>query len=72
MLRYDSLSMALQDEEPAACAAAFKNRLRQGPLNSKLTRKIPRNMAELRARTDEFVREEEDNEAKAIRDAWGP
>src|ERR1044072_8210948 len=35
LLRYDSLSMALQDEEPAACSAAFKNGLRQGPLNSK-------------------------------------
>src|ERR1044072_10029413 len=51
LLRFDKFSISLEDEEPAACVAALKNGLRAGPLICKLTRRIPRNMQELRDRT---------------------
>src|ERR1044072_5903051 len=62
LLRFDKSSIVLE---------AFKNDLRAGPLNSKLTRKMPRNMQELSAQTEKFVKEEEYNVAKMMGDKWG-
>ncbi|XP_057438664.1 uncharacterized protein LOC130730622 [Lotus japonicus] len=52
------------ESEPHACARAFKNRLEPGKLNSKLSRKLARAMAEIRTRANTYILDEEDDAFK--------
>ena len=48
-----------------------KNGLRERTLNSKLTKRMPRDMHDLRAKTSEFSKKEEDNVSKMATNKWG-
>ncbi|XP_057438355.1 uncharacterized protein LOC130730373 [Lotus japonicus] len=58
--RFSAASVKIEESEPNACARAFKNGLQPGKLNSKLSRKPARSMAEIRARANTYILDEED------------
>ncbi|XP_057444329.1 uncharacterized protein LOC130736523 [Lotus japonicus] len=60
-------SVKIEESEPHACARAFKNGLQPGKLNSKLSRKPARSMAEVRARANTYILDEEDDGFKRKR-----
>ncbi|XP_057426078.1 uncharacterized protein LOC130719466 [Lotus japonicus] len=61
MAHYNATSVKIEDSEPRACALAFKNGLRPGSLNNKLSRKPARSTAEIRARENTYILVEEDD-----------
>lgn len=60
--------MQLEDANPEVCVAAFKNCFRDGSLNSDLTRRATNDMMDLRARVQEFILVEQDDQTKKERD----
>ncbi|XP_057452377.1 uncharacterized protein LOC130744202 [Lotus japonicus] len=62
--RFSAASVKIEESEPHACARAFKNGLQLGKLNSKLSRKPSRSMAEIRARANTYILDEEDDAFK--------
>ncbi|XP_057444242.1 uncharacterized protein LOC130736424 [Lotus japonicus] len=62
--RLSAASVKIEESEPHAYARAFKNRLQPGKLNSKLSRKPARSMAEIRARANTYILDEEDDAFK--------
>ncbi|XP_057432493.1 uncharacterized protein LOC130725265 [Lotus japonicus] len=65
--RFSAASVKIEESEPHACAHAFKNGLQPGKLNSKLSRKPARSMAEIRARKNTYILDEEDDAFKRKR-----
>ncbi|XP_057432403.1 uncharacterized protein LOC130725168 [Lotus japonicus] len=63
--RFCAASVKIEGSEPNACA--FKNGLQPGKLNSKLSRKPARSMAEIRARANTYILDEEDDAFKRRR-----
>ncbi|XP_057447461.1 uncharacterized protein LOC130739224 [Lotus japonicus] len=66
--RYSAVSVKIEESEPQACARAFKNGLLSGMLNNKLSRKPARSMAEVRARANTYILDEEDDAFKRRRE----
>ncbi|XP_057418238.1 uncharacterized protein LOC130712420 [Lotus japonicus] len=62
--QFSAASVKIQEFEPNACARAFKNGLQPGKLNSKLSRKPAKSMAEVRARANTYILDEEDDAFK--------
>ncbi|XP_057435936.1 uncharacterized protein LOC130728459 [Lotus japonicus] len=65
--RFSAASVKIEESEQHACARAFKNGLQLGKLNSKLSRKLARSMAEIRARENTYILDEEDDAFKRNR-----
>ncbi|XP_057444083.1 uncharacterized protein LOC130736258 [Lotus japonicus] len=65
--RYSTASVKIEELEPQACARTFKNGLLPRKLNSKLSRKPARSMAEARARANTYILDEEDDSFKRRR-----
>ncbi|XP_057445498.1 uncharacterized protein LOC130737687 [Lotus japonicus] len=65
--RFSATSVKIEESEPHAFARAFKNGLQPGKLNSKLSRKPARSMAEIRARANTYILDEEDDAFKRKR-----
>ncbi|XP_057425615.1 uncharacterized protein LOC130718979 [Lotus japonicus] len=65
--RFSAASVKIEESEPHACEHAFKNGLQPGKLNSKLSRKPARSMAEIRTRANTYILEEEDDAFKRRR-----
>ncbi|XP_057444186.1 uncharacterized protein LOC130736367 [Lotus japonicus] len=65
--RFSAASVKIEESEPHACARAFKNCLQPGKLNSKLSRKPARSMAEIRTRANTYILDEEDDAFKRRR-----
>ncbi|XP_057452551.1 uncharacterized protein LOC130744375 [Lotus japonicus] len=65
--RFSVASIKIEESEPYACAHAFKNGLQPGKLNSKLSRKPARSMAEIRAQANTYILDEEDDAFKKKR-----
>ncbi|XP_057444471.1 uncharacterized protein LOC130736690 [Lotus japonicus] len=65
--RFSAASVKIEESEPNACARAFKNGLQPGKLNSKLSRKPAKSMAEVRARANTYILDEEDDAFKRRR-----
>ncbi|XP_057417380.1 uncharacterized protein LOC130711680 [Lotus japonicus] len=70
MSRFSRVSVQLEDASPDVCVAAFKNGLRCGSLNKDLTRRSAKDMMDLRARVQEFILVEQDEQTKKDRDDW--
>ncbi|XP_057417975.1 uncharacterized protein LOC130712123 [Lotus japonicus] len=70
MSRLSRVSVQLEDVSPDVCVAAFKNGLRCGSLNKDLTRRPAKDMMDLRARVQEFILVEQDEQTKKDRDDW--
>ncbi|XP_057452091.1 uncharacterized protein LOC130743890 [Lotus japonicus] len=70
MSRFSRVSVQLEDASPEVCVAAFKNGLRCGSLNKDLTRRSAKDMMDLRARVQEFILVEQDEQTKKDRDNW--
>ncbi|XP_057452760.1 uncharacterized protein LOC130744605 [Lotus japonicus] len=70
MSRFSRVSVQLEDASPDVCVAAFKNGLRCGSLNKDLTRRPAKDMMDLRARVQEFILVEQDEQTKKDRDDW--
>lgn len=67
MARNRATSVKVEDSEPRACAQVFKNGLRPGLLNNKLSRKPAESMVEIRARAHTYILDEEDDTFKRKR-----
>ncbi|XP_057444300.1 uncharacterized protein LOC130736491 [Lotus japonicus] len=67
MKRFSAASVKIEESEPNACARSFKNGLQPGKLNNKLSRKPARSMAEVRARANTYILDEEDDAFKRRR-----
>ncbi|XP_057435958.1 uncharacterized protein LOC130728477 [Lotus japonicus] len=65
--RFNAASVKIEESEPNACARAFKNELQPGKINSKLSRKPAKSMAEVRARANTYILDEEDGAFKRRR-----
>ncbi|XP_057452712.1 uncharacterized protein LOC130744554 [Lotus japonicus] len=65
--RFSAASVKIEESEPHARARAFKNGLQPGKLNSKLSRKPARSMAEIRTRANTYILDEEDDAFKRRR-----
>ncbi|XP_057426079.1 uncharacterized protein LOC130719467 [Lotus japonicus] len=65
--RFSAASVKIEKSEPHAYARAFKNGLQPGKLNGKLSRKSARSMAEIRARANTYILDEEDDTFKRKR-----
>ncbi|XP_057418477.1 uncharacterized protein LOC130712675 [Lotus japonicus] len=65
--RFSAASVKIEESEPNACARAFKNGLQPGKLKSKPSRKSPKSMAEVRARANTYILDEEDDAFKRRR-----
>ncbi|XP_057450088.1 uncharacterized protein LOC130741257 [Lotus japonicus] len=65
--RFNAVSIKIEESEPHACARAFKNGLQPGKLNSKLSRKPTRSMAEINARENTYILDEDDDAFKRKR-----
>ncbi|XP_057418598.1 uncharacterized protein LOC130712801 [Lotus japonicus] len=65
--RFSAASVKIGESEPNACARAFKDGLQPGKLNSKLSRKPAQLMAEVRARANTYILDEEDDAFKRRR-----
>ncbi|XP_057455193.1 uncharacterized protein LOC130746540 [Lotus japonicus] len=65
--RFSAASVKIEESEPNACARAFKNGLQPGKLNSKLSRKPAKSMAEVRAWANTYILDEEDDAFKRRR-----
>ncbi|XP_057447397.1 uncharacterized protein LOC130739180 [Lotus japonicus] len=65
--RFSATSVKIEESEPHACARAFKNGLQPWKLNSKLSRKPARSMAEIRTRANTNILDEEDDAFKRRR-----
>ncbi|XP_057452633.1 uncharacterized protein LOC130744468 [Lotus japonicus] len=65
--RFSAVSVKIEESEPHACARASKNGLQPGTLKSKLSRKPARSMAEIRARANTYILDEEDSAFKRKR-----
>ncbi|XP_057418748.1 uncharacterized protein LOC130712955 [Lotus japonicus] len=65
--RFSAASVKIEESEPQACARAFKNGLQLGKLNSKLSRKSARSMAEIRTRVNTYILDDEDDAFKRRR-----
>ncbi|XP_057444156.1 eukaryotic translation initiation factor 5B-like [Lotus japonicus] len=65
--RYSAASVKIEELEPQACARAFKNGRLPGKMNNKLSRKPARSMAEVRARANTYILDEEDDAFKRRR-----
>ncbi|XP_057455923.1 uncharacterized protein LOC130747102 [Lotus japonicus] len=65
--RFSAASVKIEESEPNACARAFKNGLQPGKLDSKLSRKPARSMAEIQARANTYILDEEDDAFKRRR-----
>ncbi|XP_057450403.1 uncharacterized protein LOC130741730 [Lotus japonicus] len=70
MARFSRVSVQLEDASPEVCVAAFKNGLRCGSLNKDLTRRPAKDMMDLRARAQESILVEQDEQTKKDRDNW--
>ncbi|XP_057445927.1 uncharacterized protein LOC130738039 [Lotus japonicus] len=70
MARFSRVSVQLEDASPEVCVAAFKNGLRCGSLNKDLIRRPAKDMMDLRARAQEFILVEQDEQTKKDRDNW--
>ncbi|XP_057444343.1 uncharacterized protein LOC130736541 [Lotus japonicus] len=57
--RFSAASVKIEELEPNACARAFKNGLQPGKLNSKLSRRPAKSMAEVHARENTYILDEE-------------
>ncbi|XP_057418801.1 uncharacterized protein LOC130713009 [Lotus japonicus] len=64
---FSAASVKIEESEPNACARTFKNGLQPGKLNSKLSRKPAKLMAEVRARANTYILDEEDDAFKRRR-----
>ncbi|XP_057444372.1 uncharacterized protein LOC130736573 [Lotus japonicus] len=62
--RFSAASVKIEESEPHACARSFTNGLQPGNVNSKLSRKPVRSMAEIRARANTYILDEEDDAFK--------
>ncbi|XP_057452220.1 uncharacterized protein LOC130744043 [Lotus japonicus] len=65
--RFSATSVKIEESEPNACARAFKNGLQPGKLNNKLSCKPAKSMAEVRARANTYILDEEDGAFKRRR-----
>ncbi|XP_057418668.1 uncharacterized protein LOC130712871 [Lotus japonicus] len=65
--RFSAASVKIEESEPHACARAFKNGLQPGKLNSKLSCKPARSMAEIWTRANTYILDEEDDAFKRRR-----
>ncbi|XP_057425616.1 uncharacterized protein LOC130718980 [Lotus japonicus] len=65
--RFSAAYVKIEESEPHACARAFKNGLQPGKLNSKLSRKPAWSLAEVRARANTYILDEEDDAFKRKR-----
>ncbi|XP_057452070.1 uncharacterized protein LOC130743865 [Lotus japonicus] len=65
--RFSPASVKIEESEPNAYARAFKNGLQPGKLNSKLSRKPAKSMAEVRAWANTYILDEEDDAFKRRR-----
>ncbi|XP_057452271.1 uncharacterized protein LOC130744094 [Lotus japonicus] len=65
--RYSAASVKIEESESQVCARAFKNGLLSGRLNSKLSLKPARSMAEVHARANTYILDEEDDTFKRWR-----
>ncbi|XP_057426102.1 uncharacterized protein LOC130719496 [Lotus japonicus] len=70
MDRFSRVSVQLEDASPEVCVGALKNGLRCGSLNKDLTRRLAKDMMDLRARVQEFILVEHDEQTKKDRDNW--
>ncbi|XP_057443945.1 uncharacterized protein LOC130736113 [Lotus japonicus] len=70
MACFSRVSVQLEDASPEVCVAAFKNGLRCGSLNKDLTRRPAKDMMDLRARAQEFILVEQDEQTKKDIDNW--
>ncbi|XP_057432163.1 uncharacterized protein LOC130724914 [Lotus japonicus] len=68
MARFSKMAVQLEDENPDVCLASFKNGLRAGDLNRDLTRRPAKDMMDLRARVQEFILIEQDDQKKQERE----
>ncbi|XP_057444607.1 uncharacterized protein LOC130736846 [Lotus japonicus] len=72
--RYNAASVKIEELESHAYARAFKNGLLPGMLNNKLSRKPAHSMAEIRARANTYILDEEDdafNRKRAKKEKYG-
>ncbi|XP_057418697.1 uncharacterized protein LOC130712897 [Lotus japonicus] len=68
MARFSKMVVQLEQDSPDVCLASFKNGLRAGDLNRDLTRRPARDMMDLRARVQEFILIEQDDQRKQERE----
>ncbi|XP_057444593.1 uncharacterized protein LOC130736827 [Lotus japonicus] len=68
MARFSKMAVQLEEDNPDVCLASFKNGLRAGDLNRDLTRRPARDMMDLRARVQEFILIEQDDQKKKERE----
>ncbi|XP_057452515.1 uncharacterized protein LOC130744342 [Lotus japonicus] len=64
---FSAASVKIEESESNACARAFKNGLQPGKLNSKLSRTPAKSMAEVRARANTYILDEDDDAFKRRR-----
>ncbi|XP_057444571.1 uncharacterized protein LOC130736804 [Lotus japonicus] len=62
------MAVQLEEDNPDVCLASFKNGLRAGDLNRDLTRRPAKDMLDLRARVQEFILIEQDDQKKQERE----
>ncbi|XP_057432509.1 uncharacterized protein LOC130725281 [Lotus japonicus] len=65
--RFSAASVKIEESELHACERSFKNGLQPGKLNRKLSHKPARSMAEIRARANTYILDEEDDAFKRRR-----
>ncbi|XP_057426041.1 uncharacterized protein LOC130719429 [Lotus japonicus] len=70
MARFSKMVVQLEEDSLDVCVASFKNGLRARPLNLDLTRRSARDMMDLRARVQEFILIEQDDQNKKEREDW--
>ncbi|XP_057450898.1 uncharacterized protein LOC130742814 [Lotus japonicus] len=68
MARFSKMAVQLEEDNPDVCLASFKNGLRAGDLNRDLTRRPAKDMMDLRARVQEFILIEQDDQKKQERE----
>ncbi|XP_057444188.1 uncharacterized protein LOC130736369 [Lotus japonicus] len=70
MARFSKTVVQLEEDSSDVCVASFKNGLRARSLNRDLTRRPARDMMDLRARVQEFILIEQDDQNKKKREDW--
>src|ERR1044072_1696036 len=65
--RFAAACIPLEKEQPVLCVSTFKSGLQLGPFNNDLNRTLPKTFQELKARSDGFIADEdEDMNKRAI------
>ncbi|XP_057444159.1 uncharacterized protein LOC130736339 [Lotus japonicus] len=70
MAQFSKMDIQLEEDSPDVCVASFKNGLRADSLNRDLMRRLARDMMDLRARVQEFIMIEQDEQNKKEREDW--